>query len=173
MYMSVFIATKIPQESIIAIRDVMRSYQDVLVSSVPQEKWHITMLFLGDIELSKESLASLVEPLPQKFHPVIKVLSLGEGKARNQLWAYTQPNQLLDTIRITLIERAKNAGIEIPNPAEQYIPHIHVGTIDEHRQALAVPDAPATTSFSLRELVVFRSNPDALYEQLAIIPVTP
>lgn len=176
MDMSIFIAFTIPQDSIVRIRESMRLYQDSLVQSVSQDKWHCTMLYLGDISLPQEALISFMKPVRQTFHPVVKVLSLGQGKAAHQLWAYVQPSQLLDEIRLELQERAQRTGIFLPEGSREFIPHINVGNLQEQTGAIAIPDAPVSTHFSLRELVILKSNPsepNAPYEQLGIIPVTP
>ncbi|OGY36307.1 MAG: hypothetical protein A3E36_00115 [Candidatus Andersenbacteria bacterium RIFCSPHIGHO2_12_FULL_45_11b] len=176
--MSAFIAFTIPNSAIAPIRDTMRSYQDVLATSVSQEKWHCTMLYIGNINLSDEDMQALAQPIRQSFHPVITILSLGEGKAKNQLWAYVQVQTFLQDMRNELLARCKGREITIPEDEriKEFIPHIHVGNIQQTPQHIAIIDTPVKTTFSLSELVVYKSNPSiptAPYEQLAVIPITP
>ncbi len=176
--MSTFIAFTIPKNAIVAIREGMRSYQDILTTSVPQEKWHCTMLFLGNTELSSDAQALVIQPIRQSFHPVVPVLSLGQGKVHEQLWAYIQVQPFLTNIRQELISRIHEAGQALPGPeiSREFVPHIHIGKIQTNSQHIAVPDIPIKTTFSLSELVLFKSDSQSSsthYEQLAIIPITP
>ncbi|HSX24750.1 MAG TPA: hypothetical protein VLG69_02185 [Candidatus Andersenbacteria bacterium] len=168
--MSVFIACNIPKNTILAIRDGMRSYQHVLATSVPQEKWHCTILFLGNIELSDEMKTILTQPIRQPFHCILTVLSLGQGQNKKQLWAYIQTQQLLTSIRQELIYRAR-----IHEPKE-FIPHINVGALENQSDGRPIPDMPVKATWSVSELLLLQSNPNnpgALYEQLGTIPITP
>lgn len=169
LYMSFFIAFEIPKPMGASIREAMRSYQDVLETSVPQEKWYCTFLFSEDNELSPEALILLTQPIRQSFHPVITILSLGQGKEPPQLWAYIQDQAFLHTIHKELIQRAQESGIALSEESLHiFIPHIHIGNLQSDAKPLSVPDIPVKAKFSLPELVIVQD-----YETLATIPVTP
>lgn len=169
LYMSFFIALEVPKMATASIREAMRSYQDVLETSILQEKWQCTFLSLGDNELSSESLNLLTKPIRQSFHPVITVLSLGYGKEAGQLWAYIQDQTFLHNIKKKLIERAQESGILLPEESlSTFIPHIHVGNIQPDIQPLSIPDIPVKTKFSVSQLAILQD-----YEAIGTIPVTP
>ena len=153
----------------------MRSYQGVLEKSVSQEKWHCTMLFLGNADLSAHAQEIITQPIRQSFHPVITILSLGEGKKQGQLWAYVQIQAFLHEIRRELMQRVEAAEILLSTSeqTQELVPHIHIGTLILSSAGATVPDIPVKTVFSLPELVLLKSNSDASYEQLARIPITP
>ncbi len=175
--MNTFIALSLPEAASQAIQNAMRTYQTAIPVPVSKQRWHCTILFLGDCEIPDSAREELFKPLRQKFHPSITILSLGEHVPTQQLWAYVQQSPAIAQLRHELIDRVRACGIAIPvsELAREFIPHINLGKI-VRTDAIALSDVPVKTLFSPKELRVLTSNPaltEEPYEQLGIIPLTP
>lgn len=182
--MNTFIALAIPASAATVLKTVLETYEEKIDTYRPQDKWHMTLIFLGDTELSPEILTKLQEPLRTAYLPAMTILSLGTclpaGRQANQeqLWAYIHATPALVQLRSIFTERLTQCGIAILEQeiVQEFVPHINLGTIKNNAGSIGTADTPAKMTFSVREALVLRSTPekpDAPYELIATIPLVP
>lgn len=176
--MNTFIALGVPTSTGAVLTTALTAYTGKLATTVPEEKWHITLVFLGDVTLSSEAIQKIQEPLHTAYLPAITILSLGAGKADGQLWAHIHATPALIQLRTILIDRLTKCDILIPEQelSREFMPHITLGNVDNKNNPIGISDTPAKITLAVREALVLRSNPEELttsYERIATIPLVP
>lgn len=176
--MSIFIALPVPEFAKNVLRAALEGYGEKFGAMIPEEKWHVTLAFLGDQHISPDTLPQLQESLRCAYMPAITILSLGTGKATGQLWAHVHTTKALLELRNIIINRLEQNGIVIPAEelSREYIPHITLAQHMENSSGIGIPDTPANITFAARQALVLKSNShkDAtLYDTLAAIPLVP
>ena len=165
-----FIALPIPAKTRMLVAQALaRQERTIVHTSVPEESWHITLVFLGAVEDWQRTLAKISKPLPSHFVPTVTITHLGQGKNRKQLWAYVQATNVLLRARTVLAQRAGR------NEDRPFIPHVRVAELDGQSVTIGVADTRILTSFRVREACVYRSDllPDgAMYTKVGVIPFT-
>lgn len=163
-----FVAVPIPaliQKNLIA---ALNSFPQYIEQTIDQERWHLTLVFLGEVENPRQYWSRLTKALPQAFMPTISITHIGRGLQRDQLWAYAHPTAILFNLYRELGQRLR--GMRFPLPRQQYddfVPHVHVANLYPMARGIGIADAAVTTTFSVRELLVYRSVPGAHGSQYA------
>lgn len=176
--MNTFIALGIPTSAAAVLTTALEAYRGKLATQVPEEKWHMTLVFLGDAPLSSEAIQKIQEPLHTAYLPAITVLSLGSGRQAKQLWAHIHATPALIQLKTILIDRLTQCGIVIPEQelSRVFTPHITLGDVGSTNNPIGISDTPAKITFAVREALVLRSIPEELttsYERIATIPLVP
>lgn len=182
--MNTFIALGIPKSVDTVLTTALEAYKGKLATKVPKEKWHMTLLFLGDMSLPPEAIQKIREPLHSAYLPAITVLSLGTAlpagrkEGGGQLWAHIHATLALIQIRKLIIDRLTQCGIPIPYEelTREYIPHITLGNTATDNEHIGITDTPAKTTFAVQEALVLRSISEQAttsYERIATIPLVP
>lgn len=176
--MNTFVVLDIPLSVKNVLRGVLEGYREKFATTLPEEKWHLTLVFLGDQHISPDTLPRLQESLRCAYVPAITILSLGAGKATGQLWAHIHVTKALLELQRIIVDRLEQNSIVIPAEelSREYTPHITLAKHMQNNDAIAIPDTPANITFAVRQALVLKSNSheDAtLYDTLAAIPLFP
>lgn len=174
-----FLALPLPDELADMLVPVQASL--LLPRPVPEQDFHITLAFLGDVreDLLEEVHLSLQSArLPQ---PMLALAGLGTfGGARvDNVHAVIRPDPVLDRLQARVVQIARRLGVAVEK--RRFQPHVTLGrgaVVDVAALARAMQRAGAVTSPprpALR-LTMFRSRlrPEGpLYDPLAEYPLTP
>ncbi len=155
--MSICIAIIPPAPAIKAIREAIQPYIPHMENVTPESSWHIGLVFGSSVPS--------IEPLRQSFHQTLRVLSIGEGEERMQLWASVQHTPGLTALREETKIRINSVAYDIL----PFHPHIYLGSFTKI-PSFGIIDTPLSISFSIRELSILQTDP---YEILGTIPLTP
>lgn len=175
--MNTFIAFDIPSPAKAVLTSSLEAYQGKLVTTVPENKWHMTLVFLRNIELSQEAIEQLQQPLHTAYLPAITILSLGAGKQEGQLWAHVHATPGLIELRKMIIDRTTQCGITVSEEelSRVFIPHITIGMFQDIHAGVGISDTQARVTFAPQEALVLQSTIDTTthYERIATIPLVP
>ncbi len=125
---------------------------------VPEENWHITLFFFGEVHNHSQYLPRLKQPLPQTFVPTISFTHLGRGGQRDQLWAYVALTPALRALREALDERLRKIHFPRPVGVRKFAPHIHLANFYPTVSGLGVADAPALAAYATQEVHLYKST---------------
>ncbi|MBI1833955.1 MAG: RNA 2',3'-cyclic phosphodiesterase [Candidatus Andersenbacteria bacterium] len=169
----IFLAIPIPAAASTVLTNATESYLSEVKDIMPNEKWHITMTFLGEVKDFSQYLPEITASLPQEYVSVVSVTHIGRGKKSDQLWAYVYKTPALEHIRVSIEERLISLGISITNQEQQFIPHINLAHL---KKAGKVTDTPCSLTFPVHEIGIYQSIPDGQtvqYNRLGDIALTP
>lgn len=172
-----FVGLAVPAKVQVSIAEAMKHYREYITYTVPEENWHMTILYMGELPGIEEFLSELTKPLPQVFVPAISVTHLGQGVQTDQLWAYVHITPTIEALHKDLVKRAEKAGIILPEDTynRSFVPHIRVADINPSQNKLGMPDAAVTVTFSAVEAHVYKSHHEkegVSYTQEAVIPLS-
>lgn len=155
-----FIALPVPQNIATAVSKAFDQYPQYLERRVPEQKWHVTLLWLGDVENPEQYMSRLRKDMIQSFLPTVRVTHVGRGKQRKQLWAYIDPAVAITTIRNEVIARLKSMRFPIPDQERKrpFIPHIHIADLYDVAGGIGLADYPVPVSFAAREANIVYST---------------
>ncbi|OGY31726.1 MAG: hypothetical protein A2805_02430 [Candidatus Andersenbacteria bacterium RIFCSPHIGHO2_01_FULL_46_36] len=182
--MNTFIALGIPKPAAAVLTAALEAYKGKLATRTPEEKWHMTLVFLSDAAFSAEAIQKIQEPLHSAYLPAITILSLGAAlpagrqEGTGQLWAHVHATPALIQVRAILIDRLTQSGIAIPEQelSREFTPHINLGDSSSANGAIGISDTPAKITFAVKEALVLRSiskGDTTMYEKIATIPLVP
>lgn len=125
---------------------------------IPDESWHLTLFFFGEVKNHAQYLGYLKQALPQAFVPTVSITNIGRGKARDQLWAYAQPTVALLTLRDALDERLRK--IHFPRPVERkkFTPHIRLANFFPVISGMGLADVAAPVACAVQEAYLYKSE---------------
>ncbi len=171
----VFLAVPAPQHVQESVQGVIPNFAHVTDKMVPGSNWHITLAWLGEVMNPQQYVARLSKPLRQSFTPGFRLMYLGRGRKRDQLWAYVEKNQVLLNIREELLQRLKKMRFPIPAETikQDFVPHIHVGDFYPAAGGVGLADVPLTVNFSVPAVILYSSllTPQGVqYKPLCEIP---
>ncbi len=148
----------IPAEVQDIIREAAQHYDKQMLREVPEDRWHVTMAFLGGITDKEKYLPALTASLAQAFVPAISITHLGEGKKKGQLWAYVNITNQLQLLHDEVLARVESAGVRLPEEVttRPFVPHVRIGDVKPGK--FGVLDAPAIATFRFAELQVLQSH---------------
>jgi len=154
-----FIGLPIPQQVVRAVSASFEQYPQFIEQAVPAEKWHLTLLFLGEVDNPRQYYSRLRQPMPQTFLPTVRLTHVGRGRQRDQLWAYAESSQVLLNIRRQVIKRMKKMRFPFASDPRygEYLPHITVAKLLTNARGIGLADFPLLTSFAAQEIAVYRS----------------
>lgn len=153
--------------------EARRSFGNYFKDFVPEENWHLTLFFFGDIKNPEQYLPRLKQPLPQAFVPTISITHIGRGAKRDQLWAYVNPTAGFLSLRDSLDERLRKIHFPRPVQERKYIPHLRLATFYPTVSGLGVTDVGIQLAYATQEAYLYRSistNSQVRYERATTIP---
>lgn len=155
-----FIAFALPPHIHAVLHDTLRHYTASLERIVPPERWHITLLFLGEVSDSRKVVTTLAEPLDPTFLPTISLTHVGAGRAPGHLWAYVNPTSLLHGIRDAFVSRLNSVSVSLPPHIlkRPFVPHLHLGYLNHDTSPLGIPDYPLAKTFVPAAVHIYRSD---------------
>lgn len=170
-----FLAVPIPERARSVIRRAMTYYEDSIERFIPEERWHMTLLFLGESPDPTGYLPRITKPLTQAYVPTLTLTHVGRGVTGRQLWVYAAATPLVEKIRSDIADRFKQMRFAAPGLKEDrpFVPHIHVADLaTQSRQSLA--DESATITFNIPAIHIYRSEQGekgVQYTSLRTIPL--
>lgn len=158
--MSMFLGLSIPNRVQEVISSKLSPYEQYIEHIIPPDSWHITLLYLGEVENPKQYYSRLKKPLSQAFLPTVHVAFLGRGHNRLQLWAYVEASALLTAVRGSLVQRCRSMRLPIPPNVlkEDFIPHIAVARLYGVARSVGIADEPVSCTFAARQVHLFQST---------------
>jgi 2'-5' RNA ligase len=159
--MRLFIALLLPEVVHKALRQAMVRWESYVKSTVPQDRWHVTVAFLGEVA-DDQDLAALLEDLSLPFLPAVTITHLGRGEQTQQLWSYAAPTYPLQTLHKIIMERVQSSGLLLPTADlhRDFVPHIHIGDFTAEAMLMMLPDEIIQATFVPKEAVLLASMRD-------------
>lgn len=159
--MRLFIAIPIPDHIRPRLREALQSFHDVTSKDHREDRWHVTLLFLGEVEETADfprHLPAIAAALPKLYIPTVTLTHAGRGKAPGQLWAYAQPTGPLMEVQITLRNEVARVLPERESERRAFVPHIRLASLKPEARDTALADWPLGISFAAREAELVRSE---------------
>lgn len=155
-----FLGLPVPEHVVRQTQAAFPSYAHVIEREVPAEKWHVTLIWLDEVENPAQYHSRLRKPLPQSFMPTVQLTHLGRGRQRTQLWAYAEASAVLLNIRTQLMDRLRVMRFPVPTEEKHrpFVPHITCAHLFESIGGVGLADTPLVTSFSVKEVLLYRST---------------
>lgn len=154
-----FLGFSIPEHIRAKLQEAARSHLgNYFGQFIPEQNWHITLFFFGEVRNHAQYLPRLKQPLPQAFVPTISLTHLGRGGQRDQLWAYVTLTPALLALRAAVNERLQKIHFPRPIGVQKFTPHIHVANFYPTVSGLGVADAPAPMVFAAQEVYLYKST---------------
>lgn len=173
-----FLGFSVPEGIRGKLREIaQRSFGDYFDTFLPEENWHLTLFFFGEVRNHAQYLGRLQQRLPQAFVPTFSITHLGRGAQRDQLWAFVTPTPALLTLRDNLDERLRKIHFPRPVPARKFVPHIHLADFYPTVRGMGLADVPVGLAYASSEAHLYQSSLHSktqgrLYAKLAAIPLT-
>lgn len=154
-----FLGAAIPPSTRALLRASFTHFPQHIDRVIPVELWHLTMVFLGDIEATALPIPELTHDLPQVFVPTIQLTHVGRGLQRDHVWAYAHPSTTLVTLRTQLLTRleAINFSLSRQEVRRAFVPHIHLANLFPMTRSVGMADHFLNTAFALKEIHLYRS----------------
>lgn len=154
-----FVGIAIPEKAQTVIQRALGAYAAHIDRVVPPERWHLTLLWLGECPDPTALLPHLSQPMRQQFLPTVAITHLGRGLARQQVWASGLLTPLLGTLRQELMQRIQETRLAAPGLKEvgALVPHVRVATL-KPSAPVSLPDELASVTFTVPALHLYRSE---------------
>lgn len=149
-------------------------FQKYFAKLAPEENWHMTLFFFGNVRNHAQYLGRLQLPLPQAFVPTVSITHIGRGMKRDQLWAYVTPTAGFMALREALDERLRKIHFPRPVAMGKYVPHIRLANFYPVVRSMGIADTPVPAAYSVQEAYLYKSEltPErARYDIEATIPL--
>lgn len=140
---------------------------------IPEERWHVTLFFFGNVHNHAQYIGRLSQALPQAFVPTVSVTHLGRGARREQLWAFIQPTPGLLALREALDIRLRKIHFPRPVGNRTFRPHISLAQFYPVVQGMGMADVPCQTAYAVKEAYLYQStvpHEGPRYSIIATIP---
>lgn len=157
--MRMFIGLEVPANVRTQIREHLKDYTRHTKKLVPEENWHITILFVGEVLEYKQYLEPLEEVMPQTFLPTLSLTHIGKGLQPQQLWAFAKNTTLLGKLQKQLIDRLNSLHIGLEsNVNSSFTPHIKLGDLRTGSANGLIADLPMLAAWRVEKLNIYRSD---------------
>ncbi len=157
-----FIGFAIPEHVKTVLKKTIKThYHEHIQQLVPHERWHITVVFLGNVDSPQNFYHELSKPLIQTHVPVVKMTHVGPGLPNHQLWAYANATPALQQIKTDIRQRLASVGLALSAQEEErpYVPHIRLADLTESTSGpFRLSDTPSSVSFPVKEAHIYRSH---------------
>lgn len=155
-----FLGLSLPDKAKANLQESLRHFPNYIEKIIPPETWHLTLLFLGEVEHPQQYWSRLTKALPQTFIPTVSLMHVGRGIVRDQLWAYAHPSPGLQNLRQQLWDRLRSMRFPIPEKQQQeFVPHVRLATLYPMARGLGMADHAVATTFSVSAVHVYHSAP--------------
>lgn len=162
-------------EQLAALKSTQESFLDSRIRWIPNERWHITLAFLGEVQPERLPRIHDGLQLAAAAQPVIEGLQLaGLGCFASVLWVGVRPTARFSPAdRLArAVQRSLRSG-GLPIERRPWRAHLTVARLRDGLQLPALPAIPELTDdqsplWSIQELVLVHSmtGPDPSYEIL-------
>lgn len=154
-----FIGLEVPEDVRTRIREHLKDYTRHTKKLVPEENWHITILFVGEVLEYKRYLEPLEEAMPQAFLPTLSLTHIGKGLQPHQLWAFAKNTTLLGELQKQLIDRLGSLPIDREsNVNSNFTPHIKLGDLRTGPTNDLLADLPMLAAWRVEKLNIYHSD---------------
>lgn len=170
-----FLGISIPAPARKAIAATFPQFSHYIEKTIAEDRWHLTLLFLGDVENPQQYLSRLLKPNPQAFVPTVSVMHVGRGIQRLQLWAHCHPSTSLLNLQTQFADRLRTMRFPFPKNKDAYTPHIHLANLYPMARGIGIADAACATRFAFTQVHLYESLPlgnSSTYTIRASIPLT-
>jgi 2'-5' RNA ligase len=159
-YARLFVAVPLPAPLSEILADYLPAYDKPGVRLVPEENWHLTIHFIGNVP--KTQVARIAEILrdlaPRLLLFELKLLRVAPGpSARNPrlIWAEFAENQVFGKM-VRVVTLALGAKMEHEKP----VAHITLARFSKEHRPPKMPQTPAreNTSFAVTEIALWHSK---------------
>lgn len=141
-----------------------KHYPQYIKRWIPEENWHLTLLFLGEVKNHTQFFGRLKPALDLPYIPTVQFTHIGRGLKRDQLWAYAVPSPALNYLRDQLVLRLKSMRWPLPHndydrfrtPA--FMPHVRIATLFPMTAPLGLADSATPATYAPKECRLFRSE---------------
>jgi 2'-5' RNA ligase len=156
-----FIALPIPENTHPVLASAIAEYKKLIGFHVPPPRWHITLVWLGEVNLKASGVHILCKEMPQVFVPTVTFTHIGRGRKADQLWAYVHPTSFLANLRQRLHKRLLMQNIHLRQSETErvFTPHVHVANFQQETTRFFVADLPLTLRFQVKEAQLVKSIP--------------
>lgn len=154
-----FLGVPIPDTARGALASGLAQYPQYIERTVPPERWHVTLVFLGEVEHPRQYYSRLFKALPQTFVPTIALTHVGRGLAREQLWAFVHASPGFLGLRQQLVARLKKMRLPLPPALDrEFTPHVHLANLFPMARGIGLADHPLSLSFIFPAVHLYRST---------------
>jgi len=155
-----FIGAQVPDEGKSLIKEKLQGYTRYTKKILPEESWHVTFIFIGEVESYQQYLEAMLEPLAQTYLPTISLTHIGRGRQKGQLWAYGRSTKLLEGLREQLKSRLDKLRVGYAGDMgnEEFVPHIRLADLREGSFNNLLPDVPLAVVWQIKEINIYRSE---------------
>jgi len=170
-----FLGISIPAPARATITATFSQFPHYIEKTIAEERWHLTLLFLGDVENPQQYLSRLLKPNPQAYVPTVSVMHVGRGLNRLQLWAYCHPSTSLLNLQTQFADRLRTMRFPFPKNKATYVPHIHLANLYPMARGIGIADVACATRFAVTQVHLYESLPlgnSSTYTIRASIPLT-
>lgn len=165
--MNISIALILPEQVGKTIEEALRDHVEHMKSVVPSKRWSIPLVSFQTDTTTLEDFVQKKPPLRQQWVQTTKLLSIGEGAIKNELWVHIQQTPAIQEFQKSIAAYAEEHNMNDVRITPT--PHIFLGEY-EAQSALGIPDSPLNMSFGIQEVAIVQEDP---YEILGNIAVTP
>lgn len=134
-------------------------YKQYFENFVPDENWHLTLFFFGEVKNPSQYFGYLKLPLPQAFTPTVSLTHIGRGKQRDQLWAFAQPTTSLLALRQALGARLQKVHFPRAVNRNIFVPHIRLANFFPIVSGMGLADTAAGVAYAVQEAYLYKSEP--------------
>ncbi len=154
-----FLAIPLPSRIQTILQETLKHYTPYVERVTPQQNWHITLIFLGDVDNYQQLTGGLAQPLTQTFLPTISLTHVGVGCVPTQLWAYANPSPVLANLHAAVADRVHSLNLTIPEHTRKkgFVPHIKLARLS-NKSGIGIADYPLAKTFVAKDIHVYRSE---------------
>ncbi len=142
-----FVGVPIPKKAKAVIKEAAQHYPKKNLQLVPEENWHLTLVWLGEVTDPQQHLTKFHPTLGQAYVLTVSITHLGIGRHEQQLWAYVNPTYALASLRQQLVEHLRAHGFSWKDDAREFVPHIRVANLVGSPSNIALADCAANFTF--------------------------
>ena len=155
-----FIGVEVPDDVREKIQESLNGYTRFTKSLVPEENWHVTVLFMGEVFDYKQCLEALSAVMAQAFIPTLSLTHIGKGLKPQQLWTFAQATPLFGGLQKQLIGRLNSLDIAFKgdNVGSNFVPHIKLGDLRVGSSNNLLADLPMLAVWRVEKLNIYRSE---------------
>jgi 2'-5' RNA ligase len=156
----IFIGFEVPANIRDQVREKLRGYSRFTKKLVPEENWHVTVLFVGEVAGYKQRLSPLGEGMPQAYLPILSLTHIGRGLQEHQLWAFAKNTELLNGLQRQLMERLDSLKITLNEKGNnsRYVPHIKLAELRDGPANNLLADVSISAVWRVEKLNIYRSD---------------
>jgi RNA 2',3'-cyclic 3'-phosphodiesterase len=175
-YARLFVAAPLPETVITALQHYLPGFEVPGVRIVPEENWHLTLHFIGNVPHSQvPEISAKLPEIAAGFNPFhLKLMRVSPGpnkKTPRLVWAqFAEDKSFEKLVRATTL----SLGAKVQN--QHPIPHVTLARLSKENPPRNLPVIPASENLTLevKELALWESElrqPHPRYSVLQQFPL--